>query len=176
MKRLDPLVPPRVRASNDEVFAAALRGGKAAAIDAFGEIVDVPVARWSAEADDSDNRLLDYCVGSTIDIGCGPGRMTVALTLRGVHALGIDVVPEAVAQTKARGASAVVGDLFHVVPTKAAGTPRFSPTEISASAATQWCCCNGCVASCTPEAGSCSTSRSPVQDSRPSPCGCESVR
>ncbi|MDQ3615450.1 MAG: SAM-dependent methyltransferase [Actinomycetota bacterium] len=42
--------------------------------------------------------------------------MTLALTRRGSRALGLDVVPEAVAQANSRGAQAVVGDVFAGVP------------------------------------------------------------
>jgi hypothetical protein len=42
--------------------------------------------------------------------------MSVALAAHGVCALGIDVVPEAVARTRARGASAILRDVFGRVP------------------------------------------------------------
>ena len=41
--------------------------------------------------------------GTTVDIGCGPGRLTQALMARGVTAMGIDVVPEAIDLTVAAG-------------------------------------------------------------------------
>jgi SAM-dependent methyltransferase len=116
VKRLDSLVAPRPRASNEEIYAAALRGETCAVLGLGAEAVAMPVGRWSAGADDSDHRVLDRCVGSTIDIGCGPGRMTAALRERGNLALGIDVVPEAVEQASARGATAVVADVFDEVP------------------------------------------------------------
>lgn len=116
MRRHDPLVPPRVRTSNAEIYAAALSGEPCSVLGPAGNVLDMPVDRWCAVADASDSRLLDHCTGSTIDIGCGPGRMTAALTVRGVQAVGIDVVPEAVAQARARGASAVVRDVFGQVP------------------------------------------------------------
>lgn len=56
--------------------------------------------------------MLAHCVGTTLDIGCGPGRMSQALAARGACVLGIDVVPEAVTLTRARGASALVCDVF----------------------------------------------------------------
>ena len=60
--------------------------------------------------------MLDHCEGPTLDVGCGPGRLTVALAERGQVALGIDVVHEAVGQTRARGAAALRRDIFGAVP------------------------------------------------------------
>jgi SAM-dependent methyltransferase len=71
---------------------------------------------WRDAADASDVALLEHCFGTTLDIGCGPGRMSQSLAARGACVLGIDVVPEAVALTRARGASALVRDVFAPVP------------------------------------------------------------
>jgi SAM-dependent methyltransferase len=71
---------------------------------------------WRDAADVSDVALLAHCVGATLDIGCGPGRMSQALAVRGACVLGIDAVPEAVALTRARGASALVRDVFAPIP------------------------------------------------------------
>jgi SAM-dependent methyltransferase len=46
----------------------------------------------------------------------GPGRLTVALTERGLLALGIDVAPYAVALTVAAGGPALCRDVFDRVP------------------------------------------------------------
>ncbi|MCW2757686.1 MAG: Mg-protoporphyrin methyl transferase, partial [Nocardioidaceae bacterium] len=56
------------------------------------------------------------CDGPTLDVGCGPGRMTSELNASGAIALGIDVVPEAIEQTRARGAQALLRDVFEHVP------------------------------------------------------------
>lgn len=77
-----------------------------------GEIWDLPVLTWRADAGPGDECLLSRCRGTTLDVGCGPGRMTAALTLRGVRALGVDVSPLAVAMTRSRGASALHRDIF----------------------------------------------------------------
>ncbi len=78
--------------------------------------VDMPVATWRAGAGLSDRMLLAHCRGQTLDIGCGPGRMAQELALRGFGVLGIDVIPEAVHQTRARGASALRRDVFDPLP------------------------------------------------------------
>lgn len=74
------------------------------------------LARWSHPADDDDRALLDLCQGPTIDVGCGPGRLTEALAERGQVVLGIDVVTGAVGATLRRGASALRRDVFDELP------------------------------------------------------------
>ncbi|MGA8209416.1 MAG: class I SAM-dependent methyltransferase [Nocardioidaceae bacterium] len=74
------------------------------------------MSRWTAPADAGDAAVLAHCTGPTLDIGCGPGRMSEHLAARGVGVLGIDIVPEAVAQTQARGASALRRDVFDRLP------------------------------------------------------------
>lgn len=81
-----------------------------------GQCIDLPVRRWRAEPGGADELMLRRCTGPTLDLGCGPGRLTAALTARGISALGVDVSAEAVAQTKARGAIAVRQDLFDRLP------------------------------------------------------------
>src|SRR5437588_12022446 len=73
-------------------FDAALRGGPHCVLELRGgEQIVMPVARWRAEPDAADELLLARCLGPTLDIGCGPGRLTAALTSRGVPALGLGV-------------------------------------------------------------------------------------
>ena len=60
--------------------------------------------------------MLAHCVGPTLDVGCGPGRMSAHLAGRGRCVLGIDVVREAVDQTRARGVSALLRDVFAPLP------------------------------------------------------------
>jgi SAM-dependent methyltransferase len=63
-----------------------------------------------------DEGLLDRCGGPTLDLGCGPGRLTAALAARGVPVLGVDVSPTAVRQAHRRGASALLRDVFGPLP------------------------------------------------------------
>jgi SAM-dependent methyltransferase len=98
------------------VFARALQG-HACVVEGLGDgLQQVPVHLWSRAADRSDAALLDHCDGPTLDIGCGPGRMTQGLAERGHVALGIDVVHEAVRQTRDRGVPALVRDVFDALP------------------------------------------------------------
>lgn len=77
-----------------------------------GDVWELPVRQWTADAGSGDAPLLSRCRGATLDVGCGPGRMTAALADRGITALGIDVSPSAVAMTRSRGGSALNRDIF----------------------------------------------------------------
>jgi SAM-dependent methyltransferase len=99
-----------------EAFTSALRGAPAMVAHSSGVSRLLPVESWTGDADASDHALLDLCEGDTLDIGCGPGRLTHELTRRGHQALGVDVVEEAVHLTRRRGAPAVVADVFEAVP------------------------------------------------------------
>ncbi|MFL6123356.1 SAM-dependent methyltransferase [Actinophytocola sp.] len=83
---------------------------------ATGERISLPTERWRATPDPGDELLLNSCTGPTIDIGCGPGRLTAALSERGVVALGTDVSAVAVRLTHAAGAPAVRRDIFDRQP------------------------------------------------------------
>ena len=118
-------------------------------------------------------RCSRICAGPTLDIGCGPGRMTERLAAAGRVVLGIDVVPEAVgADPRARRARCY-RDVFDPLPGEGAGGPRCSPTATSASAATRSPCSAGCasllapggrvVADCAPPGTGCARAgRAPV--------------
>jgi SAM-dependent methyltransferase len=63
-----------------------------------------------------DASLVERCQGPTLDVGAGPGRLTVALAERGIPTLGIDVTPDAVRQTRSAGALALLRDVFGHIP------------------------------------------------------------
>ena len=103
-------------ASPVAVLGAAMRGAPCT-VHGYTELPHrLPMTRWASPADARDRALLHRCAGPVLDIGCGPGRMSEHLAHRGVAVLGIDVVPEAVAQTRARGASALHRDVFDRLP------------------------------------------------------------
>ncbi|MGH3098399.1 MAG: class I SAM-dependent methyltransferase [Streptosporangiales bacterium] len=74
------------------------------------------LARWVRPTDRTDALVLDRCAGPTLDVGCGPGRMVLELLRRGVPALGIDVVSEAVLSVRAAGGTALTRSVFGRVP------------------------------------------------------------
>jgi SAM-dependent methyltransferase len=100
----------------DEVFAHALRGEPTYVVTAGVDPIRLPVDDWTRTADAADRALVALCRGATLDIGCGPGRLTAELTARGHVALGIDLVHESVHQTIRRGGAALRRDVFGPVP------------------------------------------------------------
>ncbi len=102
--------------SLSSVFTRALQGHPCAVVGLGAEPRPLPVDSWTRAADADDDALLAHCVGPTLDIGCGPGRLSVRLAQRGQAGLGIDVVHEAVLQARRRGASAIVRDVFESLP------------------------------------------------------------
>jgi SAM-dependent methyltransferase len=98
------------------VFDAALEGHAATLVDSDGGRAGLAVHRWRRPADADDAWLLDRCSGPTVDLGCGPGRLLVALRQRNVSALGVDHSPVAQAQCDSRGVAMVRRDVFARVP------------------------------------------------------------
>ena len=99
-----------------EVFAAALLGAPCLVHEPGGEAHRLPMERWDASVDDGDQALLAHCRGRTLDIGCGPGRMSAHLAAQGVNVAGIDIVEDAVRRTRAQGVPTWRCDVFGDVP------------------------------------------------------------
>lgn len=106
----------RAGAPAGSVYAAALRGLPCTVHGLDDEPSLLPAPAWGGSAAASDRALLAHCLGRTLDIGCGPGRMAHHLSGRGTRVLGVDVVPEAVRQTRARGTTALLADVFDPLP------------------------------------------------------------
>ncbi len=81
-----------------------------------GRMREFPLHSWCGGLVPGDEALLGACTGPTLDVGCGPGRLTEALGLRGLPVLGVDVAPEAIRATRARGGSALHRDVFRPIP------------------------------------------------------------
>ena len=81
-----------------------------------GRAHPLQVARWCGPPDAVDEELLRRCRGPVLDVGCGPGRLTVALTERGIPALGVDISQAAVAQVRRAGAPALHRSVFDPLP------------------------------------------------------------
>jgi len=81
-----------------------------------GRALPIDVRRWMAAADPVDHALLDRAEGPVLDVGCGPGRLVRALRHRGVHALGVDISPTAVALARRHGAKVLKQSIFDTVP------------------------------------------------------------
>ena len=99
-----------------QVYARALSSRRLRTVDNMGDVVRMGVGRWLDPASSDDDILLTHCTRNTLDVGCGPGRLSAALTEAGVSALGIDVSAEAVEIARSRGATALRRDVFSSVP------------------------------------------------------------
>jgi SAM-dependent methyltransferase len=105
-----------------ELYEDALAGLARPEIEhADGRRTPLRVEDWLSELP-GDASILDRCQGHTLDVGSGPGRLTVALGERGVPALGIDITPYAVRIARSCGALALRRDVFGAVP----GTGRWA--------------------------------------------------
>lgn len=105
-------------ASPTALYEAALRSadGQLWVSRSDGQRDLLPVLAWRGGLAPGDVSLLRRCAGPTLDIGCGPGRLTAALAARGVPTLGIDVAPFAVRLARRAGAPALCRDVFDRVP------------------------------------------------------------
>lgn len=112
----DELVEVEPQLSFSAVFADALRGEPCLVEGLSEHEEELPVHRWSRPVDESDRALLAYCRGTTIDVGCGPGRMSEHLSDQGHAVLGLDIVREAVEQARTRGVPALRRNVFDPVP------------------------------------------------------------
>ncbi|SIR82055.1 class I SAM-dependent methyltransferase [Micromonospora avicenniae] len=100
-------------------FAMALRDRAADGhwlVNGDGVRHRLPVRRWHGPAEPATAEVVARCAGPTLDLGCGPGRLTVALARAGVTAVGVDISAYAVAAARASGAVALHGDLFEPLP------------------------------------------------------------
>jgi SAM-dependent methyltransferase len=92
------------------------RGYPLEAIYPDGQRVPVPVNAWRGPLLPGDASVLQRCIGPTLDVGCGPGRMVGALHKRGIAALGIDTDARAIQFARSAGAVVHRSDVFGNVP------------------------------------------------------------
>jgi SAM-dependent methyltransferase len=83
---------------------------------ADGRALPLQISRWCGRPDAADEELLRRCRGPVLDVGCGPGRLTVALTERGIPVLGVDISRAAVARVRQAGAPALHRSVFDPLP------------------------------------------------------------
>ena len=84
--------------------------------DEGGGVVALDAARWHGAVTDEEHVVLADVRGPVVDLGCGPGRLLVALARRNVRVLGVDASPSAVALARAKGAVVLQRDLFDRLP------------------------------------------------------------
>jgi len=103
-------------ASFTDLFSDALRGMPTAVRGIYPGDHVVPVHDWLRPAGQADRLLLGHCRGATLDVGCGPGRMSAHLAERGHPVLAVDIVGEAVEQARRRGVPALRRSIFEPMP------------------------------------------------------------
>ncbi len=81
-----------------------------------GTEIKLDVERWLEPADDIEASVLARVVGPALDVGCGPGRIALALSEMGIPCLGVDVSPSAIQTALRRGALVVERSIFGRVP------------------------------------------------------------
>ncbi|SOD58539.1 Methyltransferase domain-containing protein [Streptomyces zhaozhouensis] len=99
-------------------YTLALRAGRGPLFlrRSDGHRLRLEVERWCARPDAADRTVLDRCVGTVLDVGCGPGRMVAALAGRAARALGIDTAWAAVRHTRDHGGVALHASVFDALP------------------------------------------------------------
>ncbi len=105
-RRHRELVDERSEQPADRLFDRVFSGA-ATEVCSGGPSLDLDLARWCGEADPVDLMVVARCEPPVVDLGCGPGRMLVALNQSGRPALGIDMSAVAVATSLSRGALAL---------------------------------------------------------------------
>ena len=107
---------PGTSSSFSEVYSDALRGEACTVRGISTGDQPLPVHDWLRPVSHADRVLLGHCRGATLDVGCGPGRMSAHLAERGHVVLGVDIVREAVDQARRRGVSALRRNVFDPLP------------------------------------------------------------
>lgn len=99
------------------LYDDAVRTGRTLRLVASGgRLLPFALDRWTAPADAADQTMLDRCLGATLDVGCGPGRLASALAQRGQPVLGVDIASAAVERTTSLGALALCRSIFEQMP------------------------------------------------------------
>jgi SAM-dependent methyltransferase len=79
-------------------------------------VIHLDVGRWRNDPCPHERDILDSLQDPVLDVGCGPGRIPLALAHRGRMALGIDPAPGAAAEARARGATVLRRSVFDPIP------------------------------------------------------------
>ncbi|HYT38252.1 MAG TPA: DUF2064 domain-containing protein [Acidimicrobiia bacterium] len=81
-----------------------------------GTALPLEPLRWHAEPSLPEQALLAGVAGPVLDVGCGPGRLVLAVARRGEVALGVDPAPAACALARDRGAAVLQRSVFDPLP------------------------------------------------------------
>ena len=105
-RRHRELMDSRLEQSAERLFDQAF-SGEPTLVCSAADVLGLDVARWCSEADDVDLMVVSRCEPPVVDLGCGPGRMIVALNRSGRSALGVDMSSAAVDASMTRGGLAL---------------------------------------------------------------------
>lgn len=102
-----------------DLYERALAGERCFIRHADGYRAELPAQRWLGKCVDEqpfDDAVLAMCDGSTIELGCGPGRLIARRACSGVPALGVDRSEQAVRLARELGAPTLHADAFGPIP------------------------------------------------------------
>jgi glycosyltransferase A (GT-A) superfamily protein (DUF2064 family) len=105
-RRHRALLDVREEQTAERLFDEAFTGAATEVVSSV-DALDLDVARWSEDADEVDLMVVSRCEPPVLDVGCGPGRMVVALNRSGRSALGVDISAVAVGTSMSRGGPAL---------------------------------------------------------------------
>jgi SAM-dependent methyltransferase len=91
-------------------------GSELRVVDEHGGELPFALRRYLEAPTADEDGVLERAIGPVLDIGCGPGRHVVALSRRGVVAVGVDISPLAVRLARTRGANVIEGSIFDRLP------------------------------------------------------------
>ena len=99
------------------VYTHALQGHACTVWDGDLAPQPLPIHAWPATWTTADRAVLAHCLGPTLDIGCGPGRMSEALALaRPVGARASTSSPRRFDRPRHRGVAALLRSVFEPLP------------------------------------------------------------
>lgn len=111
--------PTAVDLYGTELLRSASRPGDSnelRVVDEHGGELPFALRRYLEAPTAEEHGVLARASGPVLDIGCGPGRHVVALSRRGVVAVGVDISPLAVRLARTRGAKVIEGSIFDRLP------------------------------------------------------------
>ncbi|MDQ6874869.1 MAG: class I SAM-dependent methyltransferase [Actinomycetota bacterium] len=117
-----PDLDSRPAPSAGQMFAAGLLAVSAGSPDTWllryadGTSAPLALGRWCGSPTGGDETLLQRCIGPTIDLGCGPGRLAAAVAWRGLPVLGVDLSATAIRLARQRGVTAIQRSVFQRLP------------------------------------------------------------
>jgi SAM-dependent methyltransferase len=100
-----------------DLYEEAVRGRQQCTVRwEDGSTSALPVERWLAAPTQAELELLSRAPAPVLDVGCGAGRLVLALARQRVPALGVDVAPAAVRLGRERGAPVLEASVFESLP------------------------------------------------------------